>query len=129
LLAKLRDVAKALNLIEEFKLFEQAAQRVQPSYVDLMENQMASLRSSKAKPRCTPTEWRLMQIARLAARCYPEQARAIEQAAGPLAAFVDDFLGEAARAGIEPDESSFDDLERRLVTMAEQRVFEKKGTK
>src|SRR4029434_6856029 len=70
----------------------------------------------------TPHEWRLMHTARIAVRFYPEQARAIEQAAGPALSVVDEILSSADPANLQ-DVGFYLELEERVNRLAEQLSF------
>ena len=64
-----------------------------------------------------------MQAARIAIRHYPENARAIEKAAGPALGLVDELLRSAdATAVLSP--TFYTDLEQRLTVLADRRAFE-----
>jgi transcriptional regulator with XRE-family HTH domain len=73
-------------------------------------------------PTYTPQEWRLMQAVRIAIRLFPENVRAIEKAAGPAVALVDEILRSADAAVLGP--AFYAGLEQRLNELANQRAFE-----
>ena len=64
-----------------------------------------------------------MQAARIAARFYPETARAIERAATPTLVLVDEIL-RSAEAGHRLSASFYFGLEQDLDELAERRSFE-----
>jgi transcriptional regulator with XRE-family HTH domain len=74
----------------------------------------------------TAPEWRLMMIALFAVRYYPETAKAIEAASGPVRAVVDQVRQDAdVSRGIGPE--FFRELEARIKTLMDAQAFRTTG--
>jgi transcriptional regulator with XRE-family HTH domain len=124
-LNSLEYAAHAKGLTEESRVFDEARQRVR----------FNAFRSSPSSWRPevpevviahSPQEWRMMQAGWIAVRVYPEIVQAIEKAAGPALAIVDEVLRSSHPTTL--DAQFYSELERRLITLAERRAFEKLKT-
>lgn len=129
-LNSLEYAARAKGLTEESRVFDEARQRVR----------FNAFRSSEPWPRRSspsswrpgiliagsPQEWRMMQAAWIAVRVYPEIVQAIEKAAGPALAIVDEVLQSAHPTVLNAE--FYVELEEQLVALVERRAFEKLKT-
>jgi transcriptional regulator with XRE-family HTH domain len=113
ILLKFRELAQALNLPPEVALFDEA---LGSRFLET-----ARALNFHAEPPYSLHEWRLMQAARIAVRCWPALAWAIEQAAGEAVAVVDEILAAAVPSSV--DAAFYRDLEQRINSVAEQRSF------
>jgi transcriptional regulator with XRE-family HTH domain len=117
ILMKFRELAAALNMPAEVMLFDEAlGSRFLEAALALNFN---------TQPSYTLHEWRLMQAARIAVRCWPELAWAMEQSAGEALTVVDRILSAAVPSTV--DAAFYRDLEQRISTVAEQRSFDSFG--
>jgi hypothetical protein len=111
-------------LSEEGRLFGEAQARVRFNAYrrpDLVA--AAMVMPTVVSATYSPQEWRLMHAARIAIRLYPEQARAMEKAAGPALALVDEVL-RSVDAGPILGQAFYTNLEQRLNEFADRRAFE-----
>ena len=74
-------------------------------------------------PAFSLPQWRLMSAARIAALYYPEVASAIEKAAGQALALVDEAIRQADSQNLTGS-ALYEEIERRLRSLAEQRALE-----
>jgi transcriptional regulator with XRE-family HTH domain len=100
------------DVLRDYERLRQAEQRLGP-----LERLGPMEFDSKPTVR-SPREWRLSCAARLAALYFPEQAAAMEKAAGAAIAIVDDVLSRADEKQID-----YQRFEREIFTLAEQRAF------
>jgi transcriptional regulator with XRE-family HTH domain len=115
-LGSLARVARDCGLTAEADLFTEAQSQVRfRSYRGPI--------SEGAGAVYSPQEWRLMHVARIALRLYPEHARAIEKAAGPAVGLVDEILRSVDDCSTL-DAAFYADLEQRLNEIADRRAFE-----
>jgi transcriptional regulator with XRE-family HTH domain len=113
LLLKFRELAQELNMPEDIALFDEA---LGTRFLS------AAFALNGNREPCYPLhEWRLMQVARIAVRYWPELAWAMEQSAGPALAVVDDILSAAKPTAV--DAAFYRDLEQRINASAEQSCF------
>jgi transcriptional regulator with XRE-family HTH domain len=112
-LSELRDVARAAGLDVEESILSGV----------LTEHPSSSLGQPQEFVTFTPAEWRLMHAARIAVRFYPETARAIEEAAAPTLALVDEIL-RYARPDRVLTAGFYMAMEDQLDELAERRSFE-----
>jgi hypothetical protein len=117
-LGSLERAARYQGLIEESRLFSEAQAAIR--FNAYRRPDLAA--ETTTAPRYTPQEWRLMHAARIAIRLYPESARAIEKAAGPALALVDEILLSADAAVLGP--LFYTELEKRLNELADRQAFE-----
>jgi hypothetical protein len=116
-LNSLEFAARDRGLSEESRLFDEARMKVRWNAY-----RRPNLPEATA-PVYSPAEWRLMQSVRIAIRLYPESVRAIEKAAGPALALVDEVL-RSAEAAVALGPAFYIDLEQRLTLLADQRALE-----
>lgn len=109
------DETARVSLINDGALFQEA-------YKDCERVMLTDREVGKIEPRIPPTfrsmrEWRLSCAARLAVLYYPERVAAIEDAAGPAVAIVDEVL-----AGADENQINYEVFEREVFALAERQM-------
>jgi transcriptional regulator with XRE-family HTH domain len=123
-LMRLAGAAREQGLTQEAELFESAGMLAAGSVEELREARPGSGLGLAAMPIFSLPQWRLMHAAGIAALYYPETASAIEQAAGPALALVDDAIRQLADEPTSAGLGFHDQLVRLLMTLAEHRALE-----
>jgi transcriptional regulator with XRE-family HTH domain len=121
-LARLAAAARAQGLTDDAKQFESAAILAAGRIEELSEVRPGLGLAAIHIPNLPM--WRLMHAAAIAIQYFPEVAVAIEQAAGPAMAVVDEAIQEYGRQPVSLGLGFHDQLARVLTGLAERRALE-----
>jgi transcriptional regulator with XRE-family HTH domain len=122
-LARLAAAARAQGLTEDAKQFENAA-ILAAGKIEELSDLRPGLGLAAIHIPNLPT-WRLMHAAAIAIQYFPEVARAIEDAAGPAIAIVDEAIHEYGRQPAASGLGVHVQLARVLTSLAERRALER----
>jgi transcriptional regulator with XRE-family HTH domain len=123
-LVRLRDAARRLLKSIDIACLEEAITKVETRSVQRFSDMRPGL-GLAAMPISSLPQWRLMHAAAIAILYYPESVHAIEQAAGPALALVDEAIRQYADQPTAPGLGFHDQLARQLMTLADQRALER----
>ena len=124
-LKRLAEAARAQGLKQEQDLLEHAAIEARGSQAWSGAAERSTHMGLMAMSIFHLPQWRLMHAAGIAALYYPEVAIAMEQAAGPAMALVDEAIRQYANEPVSGGLGFANQLARLLETLASQRALER----